>query len=233
MNRLFPQHPTIPPDSWLWRSIYRNLGRQPRWVFPEIVHGNGLRFVRLHVDNYDALWPLLAQGDTTFVDREYRERRALYEQTLLLRANLPFTGNNGAVDYLVVNTPGKNQTYGSHDRYDYLFDLDLYEGEHLTGVVHLYELSHERLGDEGMPKPLVGIQLAAAYRGRGVADRALGLLEQFVVENYPKTSGVTAMIKRENKRSLRFFRRRGYVGTDEYQWGEEPTRDSFLVKTLR
>lgn len=225
-------HPTLSPTSTFWWSIHRNIGRTPRWTFPDTLLGYGLRLERLNFDNYDDLWPVLATGDTDYVNREYREREALYEQVMMLHAYAPYTGTNGAVDYLVIDTPGKHGSYRSHDRWDMIKDIDLEEGETLAGVIHLYELSMERLGDMGMPNPLVGIQLAQAYRGAGIADRAFDLLEHFVAVTYPDAHHVTAMIERENLRSQRFFRRRGYEPTDEYGDDESNPKTVFLVKVL-
>ena len=89
----------------------------------------------------------------------------------------------------------------------------------------------ERFG-RGMPNPLVGIQLAAPHRGTGIADRALDVLEWYVTETYPEATAVTAMIKRENARSIRFFTRREYETSTEYGDPKEDREDTFLVKRL-
>ena len=223
-------HPPLPPDHHLWFWLHRNLGREPRWTFPDVLTGPGVRLHRLHFDNYDSLWPLLAEGDTHYVEREYREREQLYEQVVYLYGYAPFSGKRGAVDYLVLREDeatefAERQLWGS-DR-----ELRQDDEQKLAGVVHLYNLSMERFG-RGMPNPLLGIQLAEAHRGTGIADRALDVLEWYVAETYPEATAVTAMIKRENARSIRFFRRRGYEMSTEYGDPNEDREDTFLVKQL-
>jgi len=171
---------------------------------------------------------LLSEGDTTFVNREYRERTLLYEQVLNHRAHAVYSGKHGAVDYVIIETPGKNEEYRAGDFWASDGDIRLSDGERILGVLHLYHLSHERLG-YGMSNPFVGIQLVPDARGAGVADRAMDLLERFVTERYEDANGVTANIKFTNERSLRFFKRRGYIETDKYEGASE----AYLEKMLK
>jgi hypothetical protein len=212
----------------MWYWVHRNLGRTPRWSFPDGLKGPGVRLQRLHFDNYNELWPLLAQGDTTFIEPEYRECERLYEQVLYLYGYAPFSGKRGAVDYLIVRTTDETADFTEQRLFGSENILRLGEGEQLVGVVHLYDLSLERFG-RGMPNPLVGIQLAEAFRGSGVADPALDVLEWYVRQTYDEARAVTAMIKRDNTRSIRFFARRGYAETDAYTNCE---RVVFRVKAL-
>ena len=221
-------HPTLPADHYLWYWLHRNMGRPPRWTFPDALTGPGVSLHRLHFDNYEALWPRLAQGDTAYVEREYRERTLLYEQVVHHHGYAPYSGNHGAVDYLVLDIAQKEEglaqpAFLGSDR-----SLSDAEAERLAGVVHLYDLSMERLGD-GMRNPFVGIQLAEAYRGTGTADRALDVLERFVEQTYEEARGVTAMIKRENARSIRFFGRRGYAESAEYGLRKDTV---FMIREL-
>ena len=61
-------HPPLPPENAMWFWLHRNLGREPRWIFPDVLSGPGVRLHRLHFDNYDSLWPLLAEGDIGYVE---------------------------------------------------------------------------------------------------------------------------------------------------------------------
>ena len=97
-------HPPLPPDNALWFWLHRNLGREPRWTFPDVLTGPGVHLHRLHFDNYDSLWPLLAEGDTHYVERECREREQLYEQVVYLYGYAPFSGKRGAKRYLSSQT---------------------------------------------------------------------------------------------------------------------------------
>ncbi|MEL7159666.1 MAG: hypothetical protein AAFN92_02820 [Bacteroidota bacterium] len=221
-------HPQLPHEDYPWFWLHRNLGRPPRWTFPNQLAGNELWCPRLTFDNFDSLWPILAKGDTTFINREYRERTALYEQLFSQFAYAAYSGKHGVVDYLIVSTPGENTDYRASDGWRADGRLRSEQATQLCGVLHLYELSHERY-DGRMPNPFVGLQLTPAVRGTGVVDRAMELLERFTRESYPEITGLTAMIERENLRSQRFFARRGYVKSGAYG---ASGKEIFLVKDI-
>ena len=216
--------PQLPHEDYPWTWIHRNLGREPRWTFPDLIYGNNLRCERLDFENYHDLWPLLAGGDTTFVNKEYREEAGLYQMVLHQYAYGAFSSKHGMVDYLIVDTPNENEEYHTGHSYG-MGALYVGEGERFVGVLHLYHLSLERY-DNKMPNPFVGIQLGPGARGEGIGGRAIGLLEQFVFSSYPETEGVTAMIKPNNERSLRLFRGLGYENTDAY----DAKNEVFLTK---
>ncbi len=192
--------------------------------------GPGVRLHRLHFDNYDVLYPLLAEGDTSYVEREYRERERLYERVIYLYGYAPFSGKRGAVDYLVLREEEAAE-FAEHQLWGSDHSLRQDDEQKLAGIVHLYDLSLERFG-RGMPNPLAGIQLAEAHRGTGIADRAFDVLEWFVAETYPEATAVTAMIKKDNARSIRFFGRRGYETSTAYGDPDEDRKTTFLVKQL-
>ncbi|NJC28375.1 GNAT family N-acetyltransferase [Neolewinella antarctica] len=208
--------------------IHRNLGRPPRWTFPGVITGYGLRCIRLSFENFDQLWPLLAEGDTTYVDEEYRERAGLYETLLHRYGHDVYSGKHGACDWLIVETDKAPKAPTSYDGWAQSGNVRLRDGERLVGVLHLHALSAERLG-YGMPNPFVGVQLSDADRGRGLGGRAIGLLEWFVSSTYEEATGVTAHILAGNTRSLRLFEKLGFVESDAYAGR---AGEVFLVKEL-
>lgn len=221
-------NPPIELSDYNLFDIHRNLGRPPRWTFPTILTGHGLRCVRLDFENFDQLWPLLAEGDTTFVDKEYRDRKELYQQVLFLYGSAVYSGKRGACDRIiteVVSAPGKPIVSPNSIRGGYIRNL---EGRRIVGVLHLYALSHERLG-YGQSNPFVGLQLADEHRGRGIGGRAIRLLECFVQSTYPEVSGLTANSRLANERSLRLFRRLGFAEEGKYAEYED---EVFLVKEV-
>lgn len=216
-------------NDYDYYDLHRNLGRPPRWTFPTVIEGYGLRCVRMDFENFDQLWPILAEGDTTHIDRRYRERDLLYEQVLFLYRSLAYSAKHGACDWIIVQT---DQAKDPPRAYDSIFGrgfIRLRENEQIVGVIHLYELNHERY-DGGQPNPFVGLQIAAAHRRRGIGRRAMRLLEWYVANTYPAVSGLTADIKRSNTASLALFAALGFsVDTDEYS---ERDDDAFLTKVI-
>ena len=160
-------------------DLHRNLGRPPRWTFPTVIEGHGLRCVRMNFENFDQLWPLLAEGDTTHIDRRYRERDLLYEQVLFLYRSLAYSAKHGACDWIIV---ASERAKDSPRAYDSIFAegfIRLRDDDQIVGVLHLYELNHERY-DGGRPNPFVGLQLADPHRRRGIRRRVVRLLECYV-----------------------------------------------------
>lgn len=222
-------HPQIPPDSFLWFYIHRNLGQDPLWTFPTFLCGNGLRCERLDFNNYHDLLELLKNDPNPFVDERFKQEQELYEYVMHQLACTPYSGKRGGVDYLIVDTPGSNADYDTFTTRFERYGVRVREGEEFCGMLHLYELSRERLApDFAMPSPFVGIVLYPKARGRGIGQRAISLLESFVLENYPVME-LTAMIRKENERSQRFFRSLGYTEQRPDEVGRE---EIFLGKQL-
>lgn len=219
------QHPPLAEDDLFRHSLYRNLGRTPDWQFPDVLRGGGLRCVRLSIENYDDLWPLLAEDPSPHIDERFRVRPSMFEYTLFNRGTMPYSGKHGGADWLIIDSPEADEAYTAYDSPFMQGPLRLAEGERLLGILHLYELSRERY-DGRQPNPFVGLQLASAAHGTGRAAVAIGLLERYVNETYETVRGVTANIDRDNKRSQHFFAKLGYEQSDTY-YGD---KEEFWVK---
>lgn len=82
----------------------------------------------------------------------------------MLQAYELYSGNNGAVDYIIVDTPERNEEHKTgHSIFDDRY-IRLAEDERILGLLHSYDLSHERLEGE-MQNPLLGIQLVPGLVG--------------------------------------------------------------------
>lgn len=220
-------HPIPPPDSFLWFYLHRNLLRDPHWDFQTHLLGYGLRCERLNFHNYEDVVIELGSGTPgPYVDHRFLSYEKMYEYVMHLLAVLPYSAKRGGTDYIIIDTPGKNMEYKTL-RNPHALDYSMInEGQQLCGLLHLFDLSKERFG-HGMPNPVVGITLSESARGKGIATRAMDMLERYVFETYGEAGQVVAMIDKENERSLRFFRKRGYHDvSDKY----DPGTDFFFAK---
>lgn len=213
-----PQHFTSfdPPlrefTKFDYTNIHRNLGRPPRWTFPNLLKGYGLRAIRLNFDNFDQLWPVLAAGDTTFIDPRYRNHEKLYAQVLFLLDSTVYSGTNGACDWMLVETDGGGGEPKSYEGYWFDGRIQLGENERIVGVLHLYEMSHERLLGH-QTNPLVGLQIGGDHRGRGLGTRAIQLLTWYLGHHHPDVIGLTANIKKANVASIALFENWAFAKT--------------------
>ena len=210
-------------------DLHRNLGRPPRWTFPTVIEGHGLRCIRLDFENFDQLWPVLAEGDTDHIDRHYRERNLLYEQVFFLYRSSAYSAKRGACDWIIVETKQAAKSPRAYDSFFAEGFIRLGDDEHIVGVIHLYELNHERFAG-GQPNPFIGLQLGTARRRRGIGRRAAQLLEWYVASTYPAVSGLTVHIERANSASIALFGALGFSAQeDEYAASDD---DAFLTKPI-
>lgn len=178
-------HPAPRDHDLLYNWLYRNAGRTPLWRFPDVIKGDNLELRRLDFSNYQALPPLFAGDDNPFVEPRFRNLRDFYEYVGYLMAIFPYEPDHGGADYLVYDRCGWT----------------------LTGIVHAYDLSTEA---DVSDRAFVGFQFGPAFRGRGIAHRAVTALERYLLEGrgLRRLYGVTEV---DNTHSQRFLLRRGYV----------------------
>ena len=192
-----------------WDRIRRHLGRQPCWSFPDQIRGDGLHLRRLDFDNMHEVLRLFINDPTPYVDARFREEDQLFEYVLHLLAEAAYSAESGGVDYLIVDVPGQDYPYEQFDSSWLKNQHDLPEAARFVGVAHLYDLRHtEDMGHNIYP-PKAGLMIGRAYRGRGIGQRAMGLLQEYVRRNH-QTDCLQVEIEASNTASREFFNGLGY-----------------------
>lgn len=192
-----------------WDQLSRHLGRQPCWLFPDQIRGDGLHLRRLDFHNLHEVIRLFVCDNNPYIDSRFQNEDELFEYVLHQLGLAAYNSESGAVDYLIVDTPGQAYKYEQFDSNWLKNDHSLPEGAGFAGLLHLYDLRQtESLGHEIYP-PKAGIMISENYRGKGVGRRAMNLLQEYVRRNH-HTDRLQVEIKGENAPSLSFFDSLGY-----------------------
>lgn len=196
-----------------WDRLSRHLGRQPCWVFPDQIRGDGLHLRRLDFHNLQEVVRLFVCDDDPYIDRRFQSEEDLFEYVVHQLGVAAYESESGAVDYIIVDTPGQDYKYEQFDSNWLKNDHRLPQGARFAGLLHLYDLRQsESLGHEIYP-PKAGLMICRDCRGQGVGRRAMGLLQEYVRRNH-HTDRLQVEIKGENAPSLAFFDSLGYRPID-------------------
>ena len=125
----------------------------PSFPFQHLPDSQRLSYELVDWHNYPAYLPLFATDPSAFVEARFRQRELLETYAVDLLTDMRFSWKRGGCDWLLRRRTD-NQP---------------------VGVLHLYELSHEIIG-EFVPHCCVGYAVAAPFRRQGIGREALSHL---------------------------------------------------------
>ena len=190
-----------------WNELSNHIGRAPAWDVPDQIRGNDVIFRRLDFNNYREMVDLFEGDDDLFIDSRFRHDESTVEFLIGQLGDAAYSPDSGAVDYLIIDSPGLDTDYVQFTSTWLQSSPQLPPEARLAGVIHLYDLDQRNGKSQKTPK--VGIMTAAEFRGTDLSARALKLMHTYARRNFNFTC-VEAEIEKENQRSIRFFEKLGY-----------------------
>lgn len=179
----------------------------PSFPYQSLPPSTRLRYELMDWHNFLEYLPLFAADPSPFVDARFKSREKLEDYALSLLVELSCSFKHGACDWLL-RRQSDNQP---------------------LGVLHLYELSHERWAGY-RPACCVGYALAAPHRRQGYGYEALRHLLTQAAPLFGQTEA-RAISAAENLASQVLLRRCGFgvleerpamrYGGAEVLWGRE------------
>lgn len=176
------------------RAHYPVVGRLPEAAFPyqDLPASARLSYELVDWDNFSVYLALFGSDPSPFVDARFKERTALESYAVDLLLELRHSWKRGAADWLVRRRPD-NQP---------------------LGVLHLYDLSRESLGDGRVPPCAVGYALAAPFRRQGYGTEALAQLLGQAAALFGRTEA-RALSAADNLASQALLRKVGFAVLEE------------------
>ncbi len=195
---------TIP--DWIQTYIEQNAGKVPVWQFPPIPKmEEDIRFVPLNFRNrYDFL-ELFEQDEDPWIEERFKHAQSVYEYVCMTRIIMPYSYKRGGQDWLV------------------------YQNKECIGIVHAFDFSKES-GEFTQRRCCIGYVFGKAVRGSGIPQKVMQHLQGYLFSTLNMLY-LTASVKKENTRSIRFLRTLGYVERPpETEWQKE--EDSHVSDTI-
>ena len=190
-------------------AFYRSMRRKeakPFFEFPPLLSSARLRYLPLDYDNYHVLHELFGEEDNQFVNLEFKEKEKIGNYVVDLREFAQFSPKRGACDWLI------------------------YYGEEAIGVIHLYDLTRERLHNK-YKRCTIGFSIAREYRRHGFASEAILHQKEYIFEQFPAIESIIAYTDPDNKASINLLRKLGFelnttdfLPTDRYSFFEKKRR---------
>lgn len=165
--------------------------RQPAFSYQALPPSARLSYELVGWDTVRAYLELFAADLSPFVDARFKQRAALEAYAVSLLTDLRFSWKRGACDWLV-----RRRTDGQP-----------------LGVLHLYDLSQEQIGD-WRPHCAVGYALAAPFRRQGYGHEALSHLLKQASTLFSQTK-VRAISAANNAASQALLRKCGFAVLEE------------------
>lgn len=195
-----------PLPNWLQSYMERNIGRSPVWQFPHIpASPEGLFFEKLDFQNRHHVLEMFENDPDPWVDERFKDPQQLYEYVAHLRIVMPYAGKRGGADWLVR------------------------KGGEYAGLLHAFEFSRENFGYNHR-KCAIGFAFAQKYRGAGTPFHAVKYFQDFLFQKMGRLY-LTASVKRENLRSIRFLKNLGFEERSP-DWEEEADQPKVLPEEI-
>lgn len=170
-------------------AFYRSMRRKeakPFFEFPPLSPSARLEYLPLDYDNYHILHELFGQEDNPFVNLEFKEKEKIGSYVVDLREFAKFSPKRGAFDWLI-----------------YYEDMPI-------GVIHLYDLTREKIDDK-YKRCTIGFSIAEKYRRLGFASEAILHEMNYIFDHFPDIENILAYTYPDNEASIGVLRKLGFL----------------------
>lgn len=199
------------PD-WLQSYMEQNIGKIPVWQFPPIPNmGADIFFRPLGFRNRHDFLELFENDDDPWVDKRFKNAESVYEYVCMTRILLPYSYKRGGQDWLV------------------------YQENTCIGILHAFDFNKES-GEYTQRRCSIGYAFGRAVRGSGIPQKVVQHLQKYLFTKWNMLY-ISASVKKENIRSIRFLKGLGYLErppeTDWQDEGKERVSDSVHLDLFR
>jgi len=195
-----------PIPDWIQSYIEQNAGKVPVWKFPSILDmENDIRFIPLNFRNRHDFLELFEEDDDPWIEKRFKNAKSVYEYVCMIRIIMPYSFKRGGQDWLV------------------------YQKKECIGIVHAFDFSKES-GEFTQRRCCIGYAFGKAVRGSGIPQKVVQHLQGYLFSKLNMLY-LTASVKKDNIRSVRFLRSLGYVERPpETEWEKE--EDGYVSDTI-
>ncbi len=193
------------PD-WIQSYLERNIGKPPVWQFPPIPEmAAGIYFRPLTFSNRSHFLAVFENDQDPWVEERFKNAKSVYEYVCMARIIMPYSYKRGGQDWLV------------------------YQKKECIGIIHAFDFNKES-GEFTQRSCSIGYAFGETVRGSGIPQKVVRHLQNYLFTKWNMLY-LTAAIKRENSRSIRFLKRLGYIERPaEKDW--ETEEDKVVSSTI-
>ncbi|GEM_PF-1806562 len=193
------------PD-WLQSYVERNIGKPPVWQFPPIPEmEEGIYFRPLNFSNRVHFLKLFENDQDSWIAERFKDAESVYEYVCMSRIIMPYSFKRGGRDWLV------------------------YKEKACIGILHGFEFSKES-GEFTQRRCSIGYAFGKAVRGSGIPQKVVQHFQNYLFTKW-KMLYLTASVKKENIRSIRFLKGLDYIERPP-EPNEEGEEEKYVSDTI-
>lgn len=182
-------------------AFFRKQHPKPYFNFPEIFPADTIHFERLLPENAEKLFMLFKDDCSPFVDERFKTIEGVNEYAEYLKEYGAYSPKHGSADWL--------------------FKID---GDY-AGVVHLFDMSLETVCNNHK-RAWIGFAVNEQHRRLGITSIVVKHFINTIFNFYPAIDFIHSMTDKENKASIAFLRKCGFLPDLEERMSKE---DLFFI----
>ena len=200
------KHHQFPIPDWIQSYLERNIGKPPVWQFPPIPEmAVEICFHTLTFSTRTHFLALFENDQDPWVEERFKNAKSVYEYVCMSRIIMPYSFKRGGQDWLV------------------------YQKKECIGIIHAFDFNKES-GEFTQRSCSIGYAFGKAVRGSGIPQKVVQHLQNYLFTKWNMLY-LTASVKRENVRSIRFLKGLGYIERPaERDW--ETEEDKIVSSTI-
>ncbi len=170
---------------------------------------NDIKFIPLTFRNRHDFLELFEQDDDPWVEERFKNAKSVYEYVCMAKIIMPYSFKHGGQDWLV------------------------YQKKECIGILHAFDFNKES-GEFTQRRCSIGYAFGQAVRGSGIPQKVVQHLQDYLFTKWNMLF-LTASVKRENIRSIRFLKGLGYTERSaerDWQTDEDKAVSSTLILDL-
>ncbi len=177
---------SFPIPDWIQSYLERNIGKPPVWQFPPIPEmAEEIYFRPLTFSNRSHFLRVFENDKDPWIEERFKNAKSVYEYVCMSRIIMPYSFKRGGQDWLV------------------------YQEKECIGIIHAFDFNKES-GEFTQRNCSIGYAFGQTVRGSGIPQKVVRHLQNYLFTKWNMLY-LTASVKRENIRSIRFLKGLDYI----------------------